>query len=254
MLGITLIKGDKQVKTFMDWGLIPKTRFKVSPAEPKYNYIEVEGSDAIIDLTESLTGYVCYKMRSCEITFTIAGRRSAWSGLYSTIQNFIQGQHLQVVSDEEPEWCWVGRFHVSNWDTVQKIGEITISGNVEPYKISLQGTNSNWLWDDFNFEQDAIRSYELNLSDLTETSGTESIVVHGSKKHVIPIFTVIEYSFGSGSVSLKVSDTDIRPLSVGQNRFPDIILGDEEREFTFAYTRDNNYNTVVTINFEVGSL
>jgi len=143
---------------------------------------------------------------------------------------------------------------VSNWDTVQKIGEITISGNVEPYKISLQGTNSNWLWDDFNFEQDAIRSYELNLSDLTETSGTESIVVHGSKKHVIPIFTVIEYSFGSGSVSLKVSDTDIRPLSVGQNRFPDIILGDEEREFTFAYTRDNNYNTVVTINFEVGSL
>lgn len=254
MLGITLIKGDQRIKTFGDWGLIPKTRFKVSPAEPKYNYIEVEGSDAIIDLTESLTGYVCYKMRSCEITFTIAGRRSAWSGLYSTIQNFIQGQHLQVVSDEEPEWCWVGRFQVSDWDTVQKIGEITISGNVEPYKISLQGTNSDWLWDEFNFETDAIRTYEINLSDLTFTEGIERILVHGSKKHVVPVFTVTEYGTGQGSVSLKVSDTDIRPLSAGQNRFPDIVFGEEEKYFYFPYTRDDDYNTVVTVDFEVGSL
>ena len=221
----------------MDWGLVPKTRFNVSPPEPKTLYVEITGSDAIIDLTESLTGYVCYKMRKCEITFTIPGRRSEWSSIYSTVLNFLQGEKLKVISDEDTDWYWVGRFQVSDWDTVQKIGEITISGDVEPYKIKVDA-------DDHEF--------------VFSVEGVNGAVVQGSKKHVVPVIDYTNFSAGEGSVYLLNSGDpdDIKAALVeGENRFPEIIFGEGQNTLYFRIDPDDMmYQATINIKYDIGSL
>lgn len=257
---LTITKGSQTIKTYTDWGLVPKTRFNVAPAEPKYNYIEVEGSDAIIDLTESLTGYVCYNMRSCEITFTIIRDRKAWSSIYSDIMNFIQGEKVMVFSDEDPEWYWIGRFQVSDWDTAQKTGEITISGKVEPYKIFTHEPNENWLWDNFNFEIGVIRDSNFEFqTDVGETDTVYPLTVLGSKKHVIPTITYLKLA-GVGEVYLMKNPNSY----VGQqllteddeSRFPDYVLGDGEHVMYFHVVCDGTTTLKgrITVNYEVGSL
>ena len=233
MLGISLMKGVQTKHTYNDWGLVPKTRFKVSPAEPKYNYVELAGSDAIIDLTESLTGYVCYKMRSCEITFSIVGNRSDWSDIYSTIQNYLQGEKLKVISDEDPDWYWTGRFQVSDWDTVQKIGEITISGTVEPYKIKVDGADHEF-----------VVSHE----------GRSGYQVTGSKKHVVPVFDYTNFSAGEGNVYLERGD-EMELLIEGENRFPEIVIGEGTTVFYFTLVPTSTmYEATINIKYDIGSL
>ena len=233
MLGISFIKNGNFTHTFTDWNLVPKTRFHVSPAEPKYNQIELAGSDAIIDLTESLTGYVCFKMRKCEMTFSIVGNRSEWSDIYSTIQNYLQGEHLQVIADEDPEWYWTGRFEVSDWDTVQKIGEITISGTVEPYKLKVEGAD-----------------HEFNLF----REGGNYCQVTGSKKHVVPVFEYTNASAGEGNIYL-VQGTDETVLIEGDNRFPEIVIGEGTHLFHFRVEPETTmYVATINIRFDIGSL
>lgn len=261
MLGITLMKGDQQIHTFNDWDLIPKTRFNIDPPEPKYLFEEIQGSDAIIDLTESLTGYVCYKMRKCEITFTILKDRETWSSVYSAILNFVQGEELKVIADEDPQWYWKGRFHISDWETTQKTGKITLTGTVEPYKISVYASNEDWIWDDFDFELGVIRDYRYGFqTQVGDTDEVFSIKVVGSKKHVVPIINYKNYG-GSGSVSFMInapSQDGELSLVEGDNRFPQFVLGEGEHDLYFHVATDGTPAGAtagqISVNFEVGSL
>ena len=256
MLGITLTnKYNQSIHTFRDWGLVPKTRFNVDPAEPKYLFEELTGSNAIIDLTESLTGYVCYKMRSCEITFTIVGQREAWSSIYSNVLNFVQGEEMTIISDEDPRWYWKGRCEVSDWNTLQKTGKITISGQLEPYKISLEAINGLWLWDTFNFESGVIRS---NVYQLSGDEEYPQIKVYGSKKHVVPIFEFTMSPTSGGAVALIWNGEErfIAPNDIV--RFPDVVIGDGENTLKFHVTPyvtpASSYTVTIFIDYDVGSL
>lgn len=261
MLGITLIKGEQQIHTYNDWDLIPKTRFNVDPPEPKYLFEELQGSDAIIDLTTALTGYVCYKMRSCEIVFTILKDRASWSSVYSSILNFVQGEELKVIADEDTQWYWKGRFHISDWQTVQKTGEITLTGTVEPYKISTYESNEDWIWDDFDFELGVIRDYSYGFqTHISDTDTVFSIKVVGSKKHVVPVINYKKYG-GNGSVYFMLNAPSYDGqllLSEGDNRFPQFVLGDGEHDMYFHVVTDGTPSGIlvgnITVNFEVGSL
>ena len=247
--------------SFNDWQLIPKTKFHIDPAEPKTNYIDVFGSDSILDLTESLTGYVNYNMRDCEQTFTVVGNRPRWSSVYSEIQNFLQGQKLKVICDDEPDWYYTGRFQVSDWETFLKTAEITISGYVEPYKLSTMPNNDDWLWDDFNFEIGRIREHVYVL----EPDGFQNLTglhIRGSVKHVVPIFELdSSHTLGTGTVYLIRPEEGMsakRELSEGENRYPDIIIGDGELTYYAQLEQDENsnypYRPTLRVIYDVGSL
>lgn len=256
MLGVTFTnKSGQSVHTFRDWGLVPKSRFNVNPAEPKYLLEELTGSDTIIDLTESLTGYVCYKMRTCEITFTIVGRREAWSSIYSNVLNFLQGEEMTIISDEDPRWYWKGRCEVSDWKTLQKTGEIIIKGQVEPYKISLEAIDGLWEWDTFNFESGVIRSNTFQLRGDQEYT---QIKVYGSKKHVVPIFEITDPLVTEGVVAL-IWNGEERVFSPNAvERFPDVVIGDGENTLNFHVITEaspaSSYTVTLFIDYDVGSL
>ena len=54
--------------TWYDWRLICTAK-DVTPPEPKTYYVELDGMDGTLDLSESLTGEISYKDRTVSAAF-----------------------------------------------------------------------------------------------------------------------------------------------------------------------------------------
>ena len=135
MLGVTF--GKKH--TYREWGLLLKSYPYISPPEPKTKLIEVPRSDTVIDLTESLTGKVHYGMRSGTFEFTVIDGRSKWPAVYSAIMNELHGRKVQIIMDDDPNYYYLGRVVVDEWESDKKTATIVLHAEVEPYKRHRYG-------------------------------------------------------------------------------------------------------------------
>ncbi len=120
--------------SYREWGLVLKERPYISPPEPKLKVIEVPGSDVVIDLTESLTGKVQYGQRKGKFEFFVVGGRPEWSAVYSALLNEVHGKRLQIILDDDPNYYWIGRVVVNEWESDKRTATIVLSALLEPYK------------------------------------------------------------------------------------------------------------------------
>lgn len=126
--------------SFRTWGLMLKNRPFISPPKPKTKLIQVPGSDTVIDLTESLTGgEVKYEQREIRCEFCVLGGRPNWSAIYSAILNEIHGKRLQIVMDDDPNYYYIGRVAVDQWESEEATATVVITAEVEPYKRARYG-------------------------------------------------------------------------------------------------------------------
>lgn len=132
-----VIFGDKH--TYRDWGLLTKSRPKISPPTPKYKMIAVPGSDAVIDLTERLTGQVHYEPRTIQFEFVMMAPRAKWPTLYSEIMNHMHGQRIRIIMDDDPNFYYTGRVTVGDLDPEKKTAVLEMTAEVEPYKKERYG-------------------------------------------------------------------------------------------------------------------
>lgn len=212
MNGVTF--GSKH--SYRDWGLILKSRPVISPPSPKTVYIDIPASDGVIDLTESLTGDVKFENRTITCEFNVLNARSEWSSIYSDILGFLHGQQMKVIFDEDPTYCYMGRFKVNEWKSDKKTSTITIEGNVEPYKLEMFSSLEDWVWDIFNFETGIAREYGNIRVD-----GNLTFTIEGNRKSVVPYF-IVQSDDGTG-MKVKFNGT-IYNLSDGTNRVLNINL------------------------------
>ena len=96
MIGVLI--GEKH--TYNDWGLI-LTQKVISPPVPQLNLVTVPLRDGSLDLTETLTGDVKYNDRKITMHFAVAGPRGKWTSKVSEIQNFLHGQRMKVIFDDD---------------------------------------------------------------------------------------------------------------------------------------------------------
>lgn len=135
MLGVLF--GDKH--TYWDWGLILKSYPDISPPAPKTKIIQVPGSDVVIDLTETLTGGVVYEPRTLSFEFTLMDKRSQWPTTYSDILESLHGRRMDIVLDDDPDYCYTGRVAVDSLDADKRTATLRITAEVEPYKREISG-------------------------------------------------------------------------------------------------------------------
>ena len=67
----------------------------------------------------------------------------SWAERLSDIMNSIQGKRIKAILDDDPNYYYVGRFYVSDWDSSgDTYSTITISYEVEPFKhgCTVEGT------------------------------------------------------------------------------------------------------------------
>ena len=151
--------------SYYEWGLILSEKEIGSP-EPKTNYIEVEGSDAVLDYTEYF-GDIKYKNRLLSFKFTkMKVIPDGFLALYSLVQDTIHGRKMQIILDDDPAYYYLGRVKINEWKSSKKIGEIVIECDCEPYKYKVEETVV-----------------------AKAVTGSATITLANSRKKVVPLIT-----------------------------------------------------------------
>lgn len=226
--------------SYRDWGLLLKSRPVISPPSPKTVYVDIPGSDGVIDLTESLTGDVKFDNRTIKCEFVVLDARNRWSDIYSEIMDYLHGQRMKVRLDEDPTYYYEGRLQVNEWKSDKVTSTITIEGDVEPYKMEMFSSLEDWEWDSFNFETGIIRDYKEIRVDESLT-----FTIEGRRKSAVPSFTVVSDD-GSG-LQVRFNGTTY-DLPDGTSRVLNIVIKNGTNTLYFTG------NGTVSIDYRGGRL
>lgn len=136
-------------KTWDNWHLVPTSRPLVVPPSIKTNYVDLPGTNGMLDLTTYLTGAPLYNNREGSFEFMVIGSDpstgasyGSWISRYQTIMNALAGKSATLRLADDPNYYYTGRLWVSDW-TSNNDGSgstITFDYNLEPYKKSNSGT------------------------------------------------------------------------------------------------------------------
>lgn len=170
--------------TWADWHLVPTSRPVIEPPEPKITQVDVPGSDGVLDLTNALCDYTHFNNRTGSIEFIVlndfyqpVNSYEEWYVTYSKIMNYLHGQKLKMILEDDQGWYYEGRFKVNTWKSGNHYSTITIDYEVGPYKWALTSTMEDWLWDPFNFITGIIPSSSFrNITLPAPVSGTPQYV------------------------------------------------------------------------------
>ena len=160
-VGAPQVQGGKVImsesrNTWDDWHLIPSSRPVISPPEFITNFVEIPGKSGHLDLSTYLTGEPVYKARTGSIQFYVDNYHEDWATIHDKIINYIHGKNLYMIMEDIPTWYWYGRFSFNEWASQNWNSMVTINYTLDPYRYTVYSANSNWLWDPFNFELDAV--------------------------------------------------------------------------------------------------
>lgn len=158
--------------TWDDWRLVPSSRPVFNPPAQKVKTLDIPGGDGVIDLSQALTGYPVYQNRTGSIEFIVMNGFKPWHMAYSDIMDYLHGQTMRAVLEDDPEYFYEGRFTVNAWKSEKDWSRITIDYSVGPYKWSVLSSLDDWLWDPFNFQNGIIRT--VLFKDIAVTTDVKS--------------------------------------------------------------------------------
>lgn len=224
------------INTWDDWHLIPTSRPVFQQGKPKTNYISIPGADGQIDLSDSLTGHPVYDNRSGSIEFIVMnGYRSSWAAGFSKFSNWLHGQKVRVVLDDDPSYFYEGRMDINNWKSNSDgtWSNITFDYNLDPYKYGINMSTEDWLWDPFNFETDVI--YKTKNIDI---HGITYLKIANNRMHVVPTFRISDTTDKqwkielNGNYTLVNIDPKKNPVTVVKDPRIELLGGVNELKIT----------------------
>ena len=207
------------IHTYKDWDLIfaPK---EISPPSPKISYIDIDGRDGSLDLTDALGG-VKYNDREFTLEFSTNKMYKDLDEFISKVLNFIHGYKMKITIYSDPDYYYVGRCYVSKIQTKNGMKNISIKCKTDPYKYRQYITRKTF--------------------DILVLNEPKKISLHNEKRRVVPIIyvdrdTIIKYQ------------NSIYGLKEGKNLILDIMLKEGENVFEILGT------TKITFEYKEASL
>lgn len=199
MLGVTF--GDKH--SFHELGMWLKKYPEITPPAHKTKYVDVPGADGALDLSKILTGHMQYSRRTITMEFIILAKRDEWPEKHSEIMDLLHGEEMDLILDDDPQYCYTGTLSVSGFDPQKVTSGVTITMDAEPYKTRIETTTKSFT-----------------------VSGSLTATIDGDKKPVIPTITAssaMQMTFGGLSYS----------LVKGENVLPDVVIRKGVNTFVF---------------------
>lgn len=242
--------------TWDDWRLVPTSRPLFNPPAQKVKTLDIPGGDGLIDLSNALTGYPVYQNRTGSFEFLVMNDFKPWYVAYSDIMDYLHGQRMRAILEDEPEYFYEGRFTVNAWRSEKDWSRIVIDYSVGPYKWSTLSSLEDWRWDPFSFQNGVI--YSEFFHDIAVTTTPRTVQFSGTmfgRAPVCPKFLVsstanrgIHIRFIVPSVG--VDETKLLPD--GEIQIPEFIFF-ESYEVTIQLWCDYGTGTV-SIEFRRGRL
>lgn len=183
--------------TWCDWRLV-LTGKDVTPPEPKTNYVEIDGMDGTLDLSESLTGEITYKDRTVSASFwTSEGSFKERSDLLRKIVSALHGKKIKIIEPDDPDHYFYGRVKIKSLTNILPYATFTIEATCEPWRYAVD---------------DTVRTIEVNSQIVTN-----AVINNNGVKTLSPVITV------TGSVDITYNGVKT-PLTAGTYKISDIRL------------------------------
>lgn len=127
------------IHTGNDWNIVLTSK-EISRAEPKENYVEVDGADGTLDYTEAF-GDVRYKNRPLSFSFSLSdGRYLDREELIAEIVQKLHGRRHQIIIDDDPMHYWDGRCKVENISNGVAYGTLRVKVTADPWYYAVNQT------------------------------------------------------------------------------------------------------------------
>lgn len=180
----------------------------IPPAQPKTNFIDIEGADGSLDLTEAL-GEVKYKDRNCEFVFSVFPTDD-FEDKKTEVSNLLNGQVCKITLDKDADYFYFGRCIVDNYKSNKLLRQITVKATVQPYKHKQDETEVIVRFCGKNlFNTSAIPlGEESDVYNYVSSVGEGSITITSNK----------EYK-GNGYKYLGVILKDVCPLMTAGTKY-----------------------------------
>lgn len=183
--------------TWYDLRLI-LTAKNIPDAEPKTNYVKLDGMSGSLDLTEALTGEITYNDRTISATFwTDYGNRKDREALLRKIIASFHGKKIKIIEPDDPNHYFYGRVKIKSKKNNLAYAEFTIEAVCEPWRYAIEET--------------------VRRVDVSTAAVTDVVINNNGVKTLNPVFTV------TGSVEITFNGQTI-PLTDGTFKVADIKL------------------------------
>lgn len=151
-----------------------------------------------------------------------------WHMAYSDIMDYLHGQTMRAILEDDPEYFYEGRFTVNAWKSEKDWSRLVIDYDVGPYKWKNLSSIDNWLWDPFNFQNGVIQAALFrNIAVTTEMKEIELDAVMYGRAPVCPRF-IVQSSEGRGVhvrfINRQLSIDLTKLLPEGTIQIPEFIL------------------------------
>lgn len=125
--------------TANDWNLIQEKK-ELSVPEPKTIYLDIDGRNGSIDLSESLTNDIKYKDRTLSCTYLlIDGTYNQRVIVINSIINTLHGKKMNIVDDDFPNYYLIGRVTIKSYENNKSYSKISLEAKCQPFRYSLNG-------------------------------------------------------------------------------------------------------------------
>lgn len=179
-----------------------------------------------------------------------------WHMAYSDIMDYLHGQTMRAILEDDPEYFYEGRFTVNAWKSEKDWSRLVIDYDVGPYKWKNLSSIDNWLWDPFNFQNGVIQAALFrNIAVTTEMKEIELDAVMYGRAPVCPRF-IVQSSEGRGVhvrfVNRQLSIDLTKLLPDGTIQIPEFILFGDYGGTIYLWVDDGT--GTVSVDFRQGRL
>ncbi len=117
---------------YEDLGLILTGKTIGAPA-PKVLSVDIPGGDGVLDYTEHF-GEINYGNRTLKFEFSMITNPKTFLAEYSRILNLFNGRKMKITLSDDPDYYYIGRVIVNEWESQKRIGKVVIDVDAEPFK------------------------------------------------------------------------------------------------------------------------
>lgn len=199
--------------TLDDWGML-FAPFDIPSAEVKTDYIELEGADGSLDVTEAFG--LNYKDMPFSLKFTLP--LCDYNQRLREIKAFLHGKVAKITIYNDTGYYYLGRCQVNDFKANRGRGEVVIDVVAKPYK------------------------YKQNETVVTHTiTGVKTVIFNNETMKVVPSFECssdMQLTFNGNTYNVGTSKT----------RVADIVFIYGQNEITF------NGTGTVKVTYQEGSL
>ena len=206
--GVTFVSLNTNISkhSYLDFDVI-LTEQNIGLPSPKTYTVNIEGMDGALDLSECF-GEMKYENRTLKFTFESIDKIIDWQAKMIKISSFLHGQKMKITTWSDPNFHYIGRCQIDEYNSNSKLGKIVISCDCEPFKYKQNITTFN-LVEGLNTVQNSRMTVYADLINEAEITINGKTYNAGAHLRTIKLTSGTNNLNSSGSATLIFQEGEI---------------------------------------------